>query len=222
MKIFKKFDSRSDKLFFGGCTHNYHQRSFIFTPRGFNTWQEHTDFILKALYNLPADSTFVFLGDFALNTTKEQIKSVLDTVKCQIVYIHGNHESAPDQIIKDIKTEWHPELVNRDIWPIKYNTTTFLGHCGAIQVDNQYIYLQHMAQYIWPYQADNSWHLCSHSHSNAKELNPQEPKFGKILDAGVDNALKYNNGEYPFFSWLSIKHIMDNKQMMLRDHHGNK
>jgi len=223
MKIFKKFNSKTDKIFVGGCTHYFHQREFIFRPRGFNSWQEHTDFLLKELYKLPADSTFIFLGDFALNTNKEQIQSVLNTVKCQIIYILGNHEGAINQIVQGQK-ELQYGITDKftDVWPIKYNTTTFLGYCGAIAVDNQYVYLQHMAQYIWPYQSDGSWCCVSHSHSNSKELNPFEQNFGKILDCGTDNALKYSNNQSPFFTWEGIKQIMGRKSVRIYDHHGEK
>lgn len=219
MKPFKKFDSKTDKLLFCSDLHINHTRDFVWKDRGFKSPEEHTEFILNALYRLSSDTTLVFVGDFALNSTTEQIKSVLSTVKCQILFIHGNHESAPNQIIKEIKQGFQEELRERDIWPIKYKTTTFLGYCGAISVDKEYIYLQHMAQFIWPYIPEGSWHLCGHSHGSCKELNLKETKSGKILDCGVDNALKYNNGESPFFTWPVIKHIMQNKQIMVRDHH---
>ena len=219
MKVFKKFNSKTDKIFASGCTHYFHQREFIFRPRGFNSWQEYTDFALEQLYTLPADSTLIFLGDFALNSSVERVKSILNTVKCSIIFILGNHASNENKIIQEQK-ELQYGITDKfvDVWPIRYNTTTFLGYNGAIQVDNQYIYLQHMAQYIWPYQGDLSWHLCSHSHSSSKELNPQETNFGKILDAGVDNALKYNGT--PFFSYSEIKQIMDRKQLVRHDHHS--
>ena len=219
MKVFKKFNSKTDKLFFSSDFHAEHQKSFIFSPRGFNSYQEHTDFLLKELYKLDYDTTLVYLGDFALNTTPERVKSILDTVKCNIIYILGNHESAPNKIIQEQK-ELQFGISDKfiDVWPIRYKTTTFLGYCGAIQVDNQYIYLQHMAQYIWPYQGDLSWHLCGHSHQSCKILNTQEVNSGKIFDCGVDNALKYN--KTPFFSYSDIKQIMDRKFLQKRDHHS--
>lgn len=219
MKIFKKFNSKVDKLLFSSDFHIDHQRDFIFNPRGFDSYQKHTDFLLKELYKLDSDTTLVYLGDFALNSTVERVKSILDTVKCNIIYILGNHESAPNKVIQEQK-ELQYGITDKfiDIWPIKYKTTTFLGYCGAIQVDNQYIYLQHMAQYIWPYQGDLSWHLCGHSHQSCQILNTQEVNSGKILDCGVDNALKYNGT--PFFSYSEIKQIMDRKQLIKRDHHS--
>lgn len=75
-----------------------------------------------------------------------------------------------------------------------------------------------MAQYIWPYQGDFSWHLMGHSHGSANNLNPQEINNGKCLDIGVDNALKYNRT--PFFSYSEIKQIMDRKSLQKRDHHS--
>jgi len=218
MKVFKKFSSK-DKLFFNGCSHIDHKRDFIFKPRGFNSAEEHSNFILDNLFRLPTDSTLVFLGDFALNSSVERVKSILNTVKCNIIFILGNHASNENKIIQEQK-ELQFSIYDKftDIWPIRYNTTTFLGYCGAIQVDNQYIYLQHMAQYIWPYQSDLSWCLCSHSHGSCKEINPQELNNNKILDCGTDNALKYNGT--PFFSYSEIKQIMDRKSLQKRDHHS--
>ena len=219
MKIFKKFNSKTDKLLFSSDFHIFHNRPWINEPRGFKNSEEHTNYLLKELYKLDSDTTLVYLGDFSLNSSEEQTRSVLDTVKCKIIYILGNHCSYINKIIqKEKESQFGITDKFIDIWPIRYKTTTFLGYCGAIKVDNQYIYLQHMAQYIWPYQGDFSYHLCGHSHQSCQVLNPQEVNSGKVLDCGVDNALKYNNT--PFFSYAEIKQIMDRKNLIRRDHHS--
>lgn len=219
MKVFKKFNSKTDKLLFSSDFHLDHKRDFVFLPRGFQSAEEHTNYLLKELYKLDYDTTLVYLGDFALNSSEERVRSILDTVRCQIVYINGNHESFVNKIIQKEK-EIQFGIIDKfiDVWPIKYKTTTFLGYCGAIQVDNQYIYLQHMAQYIWPYMGDGSISLVGHSHGSAKELNSQEINFNKTFDIGVDNALKHNNT--PFFSYAEIKQIMGRKNLIRRDHHS--
>lgn len=218
MKVFKKFSSK-DKLFFSSDYHVFHNRQWIYEPRGFKSEPECTNYLLKELYKLDSDATLIYLGDFSLNSSEEQTRSVFDTVRCNIIYISGNHESYVNRIIqKEKENQFGITDKFTDIWPIRYKTTTFLGYCGAIQVDNQYIYLQHMAQYIWPYQGDFSWHLMGHSHGSANNLNPQEINNGKCLDIGVDNALKYNRT--PFFSYSEIKQIMDRKQLIKRDHHS--
>jgi calcineurin-like phosphoesterase family protein len=190
MKVFKKFNSKTDKLLFSSDFHIDHLRTFIHEPRGFKSFEEHTNYLLKELYKLSYDTTLVYLGDFALNSSEERVRSILDTVKCNIIYINGNHCSYINKIIQKEK-EQQFGITDKfiDVWPIRYKTTTFLGYCGAIAVDNQYIYLQHMAQYIWPYINENSIMLCGHSHKSCRELNPSEQNFGKILDCGVEHAL---------------------------------
>jgi len=59
--------------------------------------------------------------------------------------------------------------------------------------------------------------LFGHSHGGLEGAQPEDTDCGKILDCGVDNALKYNGT--PFFSFQEVVEIMNRKNIKTYDHH---
>jgi hypothetical protein len=78
-----------------------------------------------------------------------------------------------------------------------------------------------MAPLIWDkMKYDNYVAVCGHSHGNLDIAKPNHYKSGKILDVGVDNALKHNGSA--FFSVEEVVEIMSKKNIKIYDHHGDE
>lgn len=218
----KKYNTSQDtrKIFFSADFHIYHNREFVYKPRGFNNTQDHNDYILKEINAYISENDhFYVLGDFALNSTPEQVKEFLSRINCQnIFYIWGNHESSTRKIYEEAKRAIYPEI-DAEIYPITYKNITFLGHYYEISINKQPIILQHFAPLVWNHSHHGSWSCIGHSHGSCKEILP-ECKNGKILDVGVDVAMK--TVERPFFNLDEIKKIMDTKHIKICDHHNQQ
>jgi hypothetical protein len=77
-----------------------------------------------------------------------------------------------------------------------------------------------MAPVIWDkMKYENQVCLCGHSHGNFKDININTDKLGKILDVGVDNAIKHNGNA--FFALEDVDAIMKTKAIKIHDHHGD-
>ncbi len=102
--------------------------------------------------------------------------------------------------------------------------TVFFGESATFKiVDNKnhnaahYLYCRHMAPTIWEkMKYDNFVCCCGHSHGNYPKIN-EDSKEGKIMDCGVDNAMKYNGT--PAFTFQEVVKIMKTKNIHKVDHH---
>lgn len=93
----------------------------------------------------------------------------------------------------------------------------FYGEEVNLNIGNLNLYCRHMAPLIWDHMKEDSFPaLCGHSHGNCEKIN-LEHKEGKILDVGVDNAMKYNGTA--FFTIEDIGNIMKTKVTKIHDHH---
>jgi calcineurin-like phosphoesterase family protein len=73
----------------------------LWEPRGFNAAYEHDAWLEKQCDTLTEDDLLIFLGDFALNTTKESTMALLNRIKAQIFFIFGNHNSVVKELYKN-------------------------------------------------------------------------------------------------------------------------
>jgi hypothetical protein len=76
--------------------------------------------------------------------------------------------------------------------------------------------LCHFPISIWNHKQHGAMMLTGHSHGNFEQSNLQSTD-SKILDVGVDNAIKYNGN--CVFNWNDIKKIMNKKTIQNLDHH---
>ena len=215
-----KFKSKDyGRVLFSSDWHDQHKQPFIFEPRGFSTWQEHSSFIRKELSSLREDDLLFFLGDLALNTTPEYVADLLDEIPCETYVINGNHPSGVKQAYRAAYSaagfpaggEFFPLHIAKNV--------THLGDHFLLDIDRSKFYCIHMAPLIWEEQGKrNRKCLAGHSHGTLTPANPGENGLGKILDVGVDNAIKYNGGA--FFEIKEVVAILDQKQDKSHDHHS--
>lgn len=99
-----------------------------------------------------------------------------------------------------------------------WDKIVFYGEEINLNIGNLNLYCRHMAPLIWDHMKEDSFPaLCGHSHGNCAKINIDNLE-GKILDVGVDNALKYNGTA--FFTVEDIGNIMKTKVTKIHDHHG--
>ena len=100
------------------------------------------------------------------------------------------------------------------------NDIIYFGEEGYFKIGNNHYFCRHMAPLIWDkMKHDNFFSLCGHSHGNCPKLNIDSQE-GKILDVGVDNAMKHNGTA--FFKIEEIDNIMSKKAIKIFDHHGDE
>lgn len=228
--------------------HYDHQRDFIWTPRGFSTYQEHNKFIEDACDKLTENDLLIYLGDWSLNSTDERSTALLQRIKAHVVFVSGNHDAyhtrfytkslndfcgrQPDtryagggfQILPftvDKFTSAGKPGVFSTIFPNKEKTITYFGEEFYFRIGNRHYFSRHMAPMIWDkMKYSNYCSLVGHSHGNLTIANPSYTNGGKILDVGVDNAIKYNKSA--FFKIEEVDAIIDSKSIIIRDHHGDE
>jgi hypothetical protein len=107
------------------------------------------------------------------------------------------------------------------LYPMKISqNVTLMGYEFLLDIDKNYFYCRHMAPLIWPdmHRGDASRvAIIGHSHGNLMPANPDYNGFGKMLDVGVENAIKYNGSA--FFSLDEVIDIMNKKENSHFDHH---
>ena len=102
----------------------------------------------------------------------------------------------------------------------KSNPLVYFGEEGYFQIGDTHFFCRHMAPLIWDKMKYDSYvAVCGHSHSNLEIAKPDHYESGKILDVGVDNAIKYNGTA--FFSVDEVVDIMSKKKIKIYDHHGD-
>lgn len=222
MKKPLKFSSKTHKFLWLGCLHRGHNPNWdsppLFKQRGFSSIQEHDAWFIEQWYKLVDENTIVFnAGDAVFSDPRGEEFLRLTQLPCAAHYhINGNHLSGAKTVYQELIKELGLSD-GMEAYPVKKNNLTFVGDNLHAFIDGQSVYMQHYAPYIWPEVSKGGWALVSHSHGNCKELNPENTTFGKIIEIGVDNAIKYNGT--PFFTWSEIKQIMSKKQIRLSDHH---
>jgi hypothetical protein len=106
-----------------------------------------------------------------------------------------------------------------DVYPLKIaENVTLMGDDFIVSIDGKTFYCNHFAPLVWDHQQHGRPCCHGHSHSGLHGSQPWEYDSGKILDVGVDNAIKYN--KTPFFSFREILEIMESKPQKTYDHHG--
>lgn len=204
-----------DKIVFTSDTHFGHDRDFLYTPRGFPSVKEHNEWIENQIHSLTPNSLLIHLGDVGLTVGSNAIQDFLLTFPCETLMVFGNHNSGVYQMYQ----QHLPRGFERcQIYPLKITPNiTILGYEFLLDIDQYKFHCRHMASLIWPEMNKNRYGLCGHSHGNLISANPNENGLGKLLDVGIENAIKYNNSA--FFSLTDVLDIMSKKEVSQIDHH---
>lgn len=206
------------RILFGSDFHYDHLRDFVYEPRGFKSPEEHSEFLRREVQQLHPEDLVFLLGDFALNSTPERVNSLLGMFPCETYVIWGNHNAG----IKQAYTKAYNAMglpQGGEYYPLKIATNvTHLGECFEVDIDRHKFYCRHFAALIWDEMNKGRHHLCGHSHSQLIPANPGQNGIGKVLDCGVENAIRQNGSA--FFSVDECVKILAKKETAKWDHHG--
>jgi hypothetical protein len=229
-----------DNIYIASDFHYNHQRDFLWKPRGFKSYQEHDRFLEANIDTLTHNDLLIYLGDYSLNSTDEQTSNLLKRTQAQMFYIFGNHEGFHNRFYKNALENYGTNILNLPIVDFKIfpfsvdkytgaglpgihkntNNIVYFGEEGYFKIGNNNYFCRHMSPLIWDkMKHDNFFALAGHSHGNCSKLNIDSQE-GRILDVGVDNALKHNGTA--FFKVEEIDSIMSKKTIKIFDHHGDE
>jgi len=210
-----KFNTNKRPLFVTADTHFGHNRAFVYEKRGFKSIQEHdAELIFRWNKVVTPDSDVLHLGDFALNSTKEQVADYLNLLNGHIYFLWGNHNSG----IKQLYRESIAKVFSQDwieVYPWIWNDKlTFCGRYMWGWVDKTPFVASHFSHRIWDYMQHGAILLSGHSHGTDEESNPNCIN-GKRLDVGIDNFGRP-------ISFSEVMEIMNKKQIIQHDHHNKE
>lgn len=194
-----KFNGKDfNNIWFTSDWHLQQDRPFIVQDRGFNSIEEHDDFIISEFNRLVTKDDIVFnMGDFIFGTPDE-CKSAIDKIKIGTqYYMIGNHDSA-------LKLYFRYFTKNN-----KHNMGNLKEMVVTDNDGERYpITLTHYAMMSWNKSHYGAWNICGHSHGSLPESLPDHG-VGKRCDVGVDVGLKFNDTF--MFTFEDLKGIMSTK-----------
>lgn len=226
-----KFSSRTHKLLWCSDFHLGHTPTWSpapFETRGFKSIGEHDEWVKDQWFKHVDDSTIVFqLGDTTFKDPKGEMFRQLTQWPGTVYHVWGNHRSGATQIyhegVGNLLSDWGcgrsgAGLPLPTIYPVTVGNTTFVGDSLHAWIDGLSVFMTHYAWYIWPEMGNDGGAVCGHSHSSCAELNPDGKTQGRVLDVGIDNAIKTNGTA--FFTWDEVKRILNAKGKVVKDHHN--
>lgn len=210
---------KNEELWICSDLHLGHDREFIWGKRGFKSSVEHESWlitnlrinIIKFFEENPDKNLIIFhLGDLSFNDAEcDRAKKFFDLEllndNLEVYTTPGNHSF---NLLKLENTEY-----NDNIFP-EQGTITIANAPGR-QAYKNLIY-SHYPLLNWPSRANGV--ICGHCHGNETCLNLPERnnietvKLGKILDCGVDNALKNSKNQRCYFTIAEIQKILQQKE----------
>jgi len=205
MQVMQKFtDEEYNNLFVTSDTHFNHNQEFIYKSRGYNTPQEMNDSMIDIINSkVGPNGVLLHLGDFCLNTTEEQYKSIVSRLKIKAIWmVWGNHNNP---IQKSYGGTVHQTVdVIGDVY-IRY-----LHYYYTFRKGKRYYICSHFPFRVWDGMSYGAAHLCGHSHGTLPISRPED-KTHKILDCGWDVHNKP-------LTMKEIEDIIDSKHINLLHH----
>ncbi len=197
--------------------HLGHDRDFIWKARGFADCAEHDWWMMDNLRRHIADYfshhperrlIIMHLGDLSLYDDEGVFaKEFLDlqglNSRLQVYTMRGNHSASVDKLPEEYAPQILPLMVSMQVVAEKKR------RAGSKQ-----ILLCHYPLLEW---VGSVGMLCGHCHGNREVLNlpyeqhPDTCRMGRILDCGVENALRYTKRRRCFFTIAELQKIWQKK-----------
>lgn len=213
---------KARKTFVISDIHYDHDKPFLYEKRGFATITDHNKSFENWWYNnVTYEDDVINLGDSCFNDGRGEKFDKLSLLPCRShYYIWGNHNSGAKQAYQEALYPYglDPE---QELYPVQWNNIRFLGFQAFFKYNSQIIFASHFPSLIWDAMNKNPPVIAISGHSHGScSLTSLGNKEGKILDVGVENALKYNRGFG--FTMEDILSIMKKKTVKFYDHHNDK
>jgi calcineurin-like phosphoesterase family protein len=214
----KKHRKDYNNIYFMSDSHYGHNRDFLYNPRGFNSAEEHNQWMDEQISNLHPKDLLIHAGDVGLSIGFRGVQEFMNRFPCETLMVWGNHNSG---VVQAYKQALPRGFDNFEVYPLTIvKNIQMMGSDFLLDIDQNFFYIKHMAPLIWDDMNKGEasrFCVCGHSHGNLKGANPNDHGLGKILDAGVENSIKYNGTA--FFSLDDVINIMKNKEVSVVDHH---
>ena len=154
------------KIWFTSDTHFGHQKEFLWSPRGFNSIEEHDEAIIRNWNEVVGPNDDVYhLGDVMLNDNEHGLEC-LKKLNGKIHLILGNH--CTDTRIELYKT--CPNIVSID-------------YAKEIKIGKYYFFLCHYPTCVGNFDDNKKiWCLCGHSHTQDKFIDMDKKSYHVELD----------------------------------------
>jgi len=222
---FKKAETKN--MLFLSDLHLGHDRDFIWGKRGFASSEEHDDFILGRLRDIVTEDTIIFnLGDIVFNDPNQERFKMISELPCAAHYLlWGNHNSGSLNTYRKARNACLSSIAGCDVesttelYPLQHNNITFVGNDLTIRIGKLEIAMSHFPKHIWDHMGWGAWHLSGHSHGSDASRSVASDT-GLCLDIGIEHALIWDDN--PWFTYDDLKTIMDNKKVLIKDHHDDK
>lgn len=206
-----KSEKITGQVVFLSDLHLGHNREFLWGKRGFNSVEEHDNFIEEQWFELIDEQTTVInLGDSHFgDPTGEKFRNFCNWTCKKQYFLWGNHISGAKQV-------FHSETMGLEIYPTTVGNLTFVGFDASFWINGKNYQCSHFPKRIWDNMARGARCLSGHSHGNDSGRNIGND-FGKCLDIGVENAMGFS-GKF-FFTFDEVEQLL-NKETKILDHHG--
>lgn len=217
MKLIKLETTVDFNVYFASDFHLNHEGPRGGTPlwqsRGYKSPLDMTDGIIAKVNEVVKPTDYLFyLGDFCLNTSREQFSNNLARINCQNIHmLWGNHNSR----VKDLyQSEVYAQYGTNDIevYPLRVRNIIFCGHYLEIIVNGTYLCLCHYPIDVFNEMRHGAYMLCGHSHYGYEKTRASNTE-NRRLDMSWDGHMKP-------LSFDEVKAIMDKKKLVGLDHHG--
>lgn len=200
--------------------------------RDFNTLAEMNQAIVKGINNKVGENDILYhLGDWSFGGI-EQIWDFRKQINCKNIHlIFGNHDQhiennkllpnsiwneTHDIIIDKNKNDYYIEYTDLDITNEVFAKSLFksTGYVREVKVGKETVFLSHYAHRVWNKSHHDRIHLYGHSHGSLED-NP----WGRSMDVGIDAYYRLFK-RYEPFSLKEIIDIMNNRKVLIIDHHN--
>jgi calcineurin-like phosphoesterase family protein len=186
--------------------HLNHDRKFIVQKRNFaQNINDYNNWIInKTNQSVKEKDKLVILGDFALNSSPQQVQEFMNAIRCKnVYYIWGNHEKP----FYNMYQGWVKESLNisADVYPFTYSNFTFMGNQVDIRINNDPVTLSHFAMGKWNKSHYGAYCLSGHSHGDCPDTN--EHGNSRQLDCGIDVCFRINGT--PIINWEEVKTLKE-------------
>lgn len=177
--MIKLDDEQQQKLKVVADTHFGHQQEFIYKQRGFDDVEQMNDHMINTINeSVGEDGILLHLGDFCLNTPRDQYLNILKRLKIKELWmIWGNHNNPIQRSyggrIQQVSA-YHGDLKVR-----------YWEHYLTMRHKRNHYVCFHYPIAVWDGMGQGAMHLCGHSHGN-HQLSRPEDLTHKILDCGWD------------------------------------
>ncbi len=181
-----KDEPTEGNLLVTGCLHLNHAPKWdnpIWAMRGYASADEMTSRIISRINDsCRSIDTLLVLGDFCLNTTKEQFLSLITRINCKMLFIRGNHNNPWEKMyLEHCQEKFGYEAIGYQ-WLDKI---TYLGDYCQLIWNKQLFIANHYPFWIWDHISHGAISLVSHSHGSCELTLPNDTRM-KQIDCGFD------------------------------------